>query len=250
MIPIAIGALLAKLGTWGRKAVEVVKDTLPFLAGLAGKTSELHPLESTSSARAVEEWAAVLESCKQQAKEEIVLPAVAEVERELKAFTKKIDESLEKNETLLIQYHIKTVFLKRDLQAQISRLQDNMDQVINQEIAFSNPACREIISMPQGKRRDFEMRALMRNALFHAMEQYAKSFREILESNMKDLRADVLDAMAAAELHAREKKEALEQISGDPSGAETRRVGKETVAKLAAYEQCKKLLEGADGTLE
>lgn len=244
----AIGAFLSEVAVPAFVAavpqlIKMAKNVIDQIGQESAKeVSELKPVSSNSSVDDIKQTSEVLDTFRNQIKTESQKVQEAAT-NEIKDYLDELNILIQENDALMSKYHIKPRGIDRKLGKMLDAIGQDMDIAVSRSIAFNNPACREIIEMLPGTKKEEKAASFLQNTLCDALQTGCEDIKNILDDTFGDLNEEIPDAVEKVSAELKQANEELQKLSAEYSEENVKATTGNALQKISACDLVLGLLE-------
>ena len=162
---------------------------------------------------------------------------------DFKDYLDELNILIQENDALMSKYHIKPRGIDRKLGKMLDAIGQDMDIAVSRSIAFNNPACREIIEMLPGTKKEEKAASFLQNTLCDALQTGCEDIKNILDDTFGDLNEEIPDAVEKVSAELKQANEELQKLSAEYSEENVKATTGNALQKISACDLVLGLLE-------
>lgn len=181
------------------KIVKMVKAAWDIFTDSPAETlSETAPVNDSPSLDDVGHIAEAFTELKEQARAKSA-GIESSVKGEVAGYLDEIRTLLEEGAGIAGRYGIRLDRMEKKTGTALRYMDGTIDHEIAKKISLDNPACRQVMGMLPGTKKEQALQAFWKEALQGALEAYCSGIRKLLVEILEEIEEETEDAIAAAE---------------------------------------------------
>lgn len=163
---------------------------------------------------------------------------------EVEYFLEELNGLLQENQGILERYQIRTRYIERRIPRILSQVDGNLERQISRAVSLDNPACKKVLEMVPGTRKEEAMAAFFESVLKSALEQLCRDIRDMLGEVLEELEEELPRAVERSQTEMRQWNEEMGRMEQDSSREEAERIMEMAACVAAACDLAEEVMGG------